>query len=287
MRTYHLHRSKTCTCDSLTQLYPCRSAPNRQSSFTSRLSRCSRSSGPAARAGRALDRLFSELLLISSDVIFTCRGILFDLDGVLVDSTGAVARVWRRWAQEHGLPPERVIREAHGRRSIETIVALTPHLDASLENQKVESMEIADQAGVVALPGAARLLRELSGKSFAIVTSATRALAIARLSSAGLPVPQLLVSADDVREGKPSPQPYLQGAAMLGLPTHDCVVFEDTAAGIESAHKAEMRAIALTTTFAASDLAAADAIVASLDEITFSLASGLIRLQTESRNEGH
>lgn len=234
---------------------------------------------------RYLTQLNCRFLLIFSSVLFTCRGILFDLDGVLVDSTAAVARVWRRWAQEHGLAPESVIREAHGRRSIETITLLTPHLDAVCENQKVESTEIADQDGVVALPGAARLLRLLPAKSFAIVTSATRALAIARLSSAGLPVPQVLVTADDVREGKPSPQPYLQGAALLALPAQDCVVFEDTAAGIESAHKAGMGVIALTTTFAASELSAADAIVASLDEIKLSLASGLIHLQIRSSHK--
>lgn len=248
----------------------------------SRLSKCSPSSGPAARAGRALDRLFLELLLIFSNVLFTCRAILFDLDGVLVDSTGAVARVWHRWALEHGLAPERVIREAHGRRSIETIAVLTPHLDASLENQKVESLEIADQEGVVALPGAARFLRELPGKSFAIVTSATRALAIARLKSAGLPVPEVLVSADDVREGKPSPQPYLQGAELLHLPTTDCIVFEDAPAGIESARRAGMRSIALTTTFPAQELAAADAVLSSLEDVHVTIEESAVRLETNS-----
>ena len=219
---------------------------------------------------------------------FVCQGILFDLDGVLVDSTGAVARVWRRWAQEHGLPPERVIREAHGRRSIETIRVLAPHLEAAGENQVVENMEITDQEGVVAVPGALELLRSLPANSYAIVTSATHALAMARIRHAGLPTPQYLVTADDVREGKPSPQPYLQGAALLGLAPSECVVFEDAPAGIESAHTAGMRVVALTTTFPRQELAAADAdaFIASLAEVRVEAGPELIKLEVGSIPSG-
>lgn len=195
---------------------------------------------------------------------FRCQAILFDLDGVLVDSTAAVARVWRRWALEHGLDAESVIDEAHGRRSIETIRLFAPQLDAQRENARVESMEIADRRGVKALPGAARMLREVPAERFTVVTSATRALAVARMRHAGLPIPSQFVSADDVKQGKPSPAPYLKGADLLGFAPVDCLVFEDTAAGIASAKAAGMSAIAVPTTYPPSVLIAADAVVTSL-----------------------
>ena len=225
---------------------------------------------------------------ILGNVVFVCRGILFDVDGVLVDSTRAVARVWRRWAEERGLDPAIVIHEAHGRRSIETVRALAPHLDAELENEHVESLEIADREGIVALPGAAELLRRLPADRFSLVTSATRALAVARLEHAGLRVPERLISADDVADGKPSPRPYLNGAALLGLRSRDCLVFEDTAAGIESARRAGMQVVALDTTYPARALAAADALTGTLadvqievreDEMTVSVA------EKQGRNE--
>jgi mannitol-1-/sugar-/sorbitol-6-phosphatase len=198
-------------------------------------------------------------------VIFSCRAVLFDLDGVLVDSTPAVARVWSAWAIEHGIDAKVALDTAHGRRSIETIRKLTPHLDAERENAKVEAMEIAEKEGVAALPGAAELLRALPQDRFAVVTSATRALALARLGYAGLPAPMNLVSADDVNNGKPSPEPFLQGAALLGCAPTDCLVFEDAPNGIASARAAGMRVIALTTTFPEQELAQADLIVSALN----------------------
>jgi len=200
-------------------------------------------------------------------VIFACSAFLFDLDGVLVDSTPAVARTWRAWALEHHLSAEVAISRAHGRRSIETVRELAPHLDAEEENKRVERMEIEDREGVVALPGAARALRVLPPERYAIVTSATRELALARLGYAGLPVPANLVSADDVRDGKPSPEPYLAGAKLLGREAKDCLVFEDAPAGINSARAAGMRVIALETTYTAQELEGADAMVKSLDEV--------------------
>lgn len=191
---------------------------------------------------------------------------MLDLDGVLVDSSAAVARVWRRWALEHGLDPESVIHEAHGRRSIETIRLLAPHLKAEQENVRVEGMEIADRRGVKALPGAERMLRGLPADRFTVVTSATRALARARMEHAGLSLPARFVSADDVREGKPSPEPYLKGAELLGFAPSDCLVFEDTASGIASARTGGMEVIAVATTYPPSALNAADAVVQSLAE---------------------
>jgi len=200
-------------------------------------------------------------------MIFSTKAILFDMDGVLIDSAPAVERVWRVWARAHGLDPALVVAQAHGRRSIETIRAVAPAMDAEKENVVVEQMEIEDKDGVTALPGAARLLAQLPDDRFAIVTSATRPLAVARLGYAGLRVPRYMVTADDVVNGKPSPEPYLKGAALLGFDPADCVVFEDTPAGIAAARDSAMHAVALQTTYPAQDLQAADAIVTSLEDV--------------------
>jgi mannitol-1-/sugar-/sorbitol-6-phosphatase len=197
--------------------------------------------------------------------------LLFDLDGVLVDSTAAVARVWRRWAFDHGLDPEVVVDHAHRRRSLETIQIVAPQLDAEAENVRVEELEIAEKAGVIALPGAVALLRRLPRNRFTVVTSATRPLAVARLGYADLPVPPRFISADDVTEGKPAPEPYLKGAVLLGLSPADCIAFEDTHAGIAAAQAAGMLVIGLRTTYSSGELAAADFIVASLADVRVEL----------------
>jgi len=212
-------------------------------------------------------------------VTFICKAILFDLDGVLVDSTQAVERVWRKWAAQHKLDPQLVLEHAHGRRTIETIRIVAPQLDADAETGNVEEMEIADKEGIIAIPGAADLLRSLPSDRFNIVTSATRALASARLRYAGLPVPERLISADDVTEGKPSPEPYLKGAAALRIAPADCVVFEDTPAGVESARASGMRVIALTSTYSADELKAADAVLDSLVHIQAELQKDGLRLE--------
>lgn len=211
-------------------------------------------------------------------MIFACKAILFDLDGILVDSTPAVARVWARWAADHGIEPALAIAQAHGRRSIETIRAIAPQMNAEKENLAVEQMEIEDKEGVTAIPGAARLLNSLPQDRFAIVTSATRGLARARLGYAGLPLPRNLVTADDVTKGKPSPEPYLKGAALLRISPRDCLVFEDAPAGIASAHAAGMQVIAIPTTYPAAELREANAIVSSLDDVQVQVLQNSLRL---------
>ena len=200
------------------------------------------------------------------------------MDGVLVDSALAVERVWREWAVEHGLDPAIVVAQAHGRRSVETLRVVAPHIDAEHENVIVEQREIEDKAGVTALPGAVRLLRALPPARFAIVTSATRPLAAARLGYAGLPVPENLVTAEDVIDGKPSPAPYLKGATLLAISPADCLVFEDTPAGISSARAAGMRVIAVGNTYPAEELSEAGAHVASLAEVKAEVRGGEIVL---------
>ena len=188
-----------------------------------------------------------------------CRGVLFDLDGVLVDSTPAVARVWAGWAREHGFEPNEVVKRAHGHPSIATIRELLPDADHAEEDREVERREIADVEGVVPLPGAKELLRALPLEYWAIVTSCARALAHVRIAAAGLLEPKHLVTATDVRLGKPDPEPYLKGAQMLGVPAGDCLVVEDAPAGIRAGKAAGARVLALRTTASDAELQQAGA----------------------------
>jgi len=177
-----------------------------------------------------------------------CGGLLFDLDGVLADSTPAVARVWTIFANKHGFDAQETVRRAHGRPSIATIRELLPNANHNAENAVLERMEIEDIADVVALPGAAELLHALPADKWTVVTSCTRALALVRLRAAGLPPPAQMVTSNDIVNGKPSPEPYLKGAELLGLAAADCVVVEDAPAGIRSGKAAGARVIALQTT---------------------------------------
>jgi sugar-phosphatase len=188
-----------------------------------------------------------------------CRGVLFDLDGVLVDSTPAVARVWAGWAQEHGFDADEVVRRAHGRPSITTIRELLPGGDHEAEDREMERREIADVEGVIPLPGAMELLQALPLECWAIVTSCTRPLAGVRIRAAGLPQPTHLVTASDVLRGKPDPEPYLKGAQILGVPAAECVVIEDAPAGIRAGKAAGARVLALRTTASDAELREAGA----------------------------
>ena len=170
------------------------------------------------------------------------------MDGVLVDSTPAVARVWATWANKFGFEPGEVVRRAHGRPSISTIRELLPAGDHHAEDQEIERAEIEDIGDVIALPGAAQLVNALTDEGFAVVTSATRALAVVRLRAAGFRVPKHFVTASEIKRGKPDPEPYLRGAHSLGLAAADCVVIEDAPAGIQSGKAAGSRVVALRTT---------------------------------------
>lgn len=213
----------------------------------------------------------------------TCSGLLFDLDGVLVDSTPAVARVWSKWALSHGLDPLETVRLAHGRPSIATIRDISPSADVVAENEVVLRGEIEDTEGVVPLPGARELLNSLPVDRWAIVTSCSRPLAEVRLRAAGLPIPQRLLTSDDVVNGKPDPEPYRKGAALLGESAQKCLVFEDAPAGVRAGKAAGALVVAFRTT--ATDLeleaAGADWIVrgcSSLSVVESDHGSGLVRL---------
>jgi sugar-phosphatase len=179
---------------------------------------------------------------------FECSAILFDLDGVLVDSAAYVEQQWRRWASAKGLRPEPFLRVCHGRRALETIRMAAPHLDAEAEVRAFLPTEEAGAESIGPLAGAARLLSALPAGSWAVATSGPRPVATSRLRRAGLPVPPVLVCAEDVARGKPSPDAYLLAARGLGLVPPECLVVEDAPAGIQAARAAGMTVVGLATT---------------------------------------
>ncbi len=205
-------------------------------------------------------------------IAIRCSALLFDMDGVLIDSTPAVARVWHRWAVEHGLDPDTVVRMAHGRPSRTTIRELLPDADVDFEDREVERREMQDLDGVVLLPGARGLLNDLPPERWTIATSCTRPLAEVRLRAAGLPIPENMITSSDVKIGKPDPEPYLKAAAKLGFPASDCIVVEDAPAGVRAGKAAEARVIAFPTTMSRHDLeeAGADWIVRNCADIKVS-----------------
>lgn len=178
-----------------------------------------------------------------SAIIRDVRAFLFDLDGTLIDSIPAVDRAWALWAHRVGLAPEAVLPHIHGRRSFDSIGVLAPHLDPHAEDTWLRALESADTTGVTALPGAIELVLSLPPDRFTFVTSATRDVATARLAAVGLPLLTTAVFGDDVMQGKPDPEPYRLGAARLGVPPQDCLAFEDTLAGVQSAASAGCRVI--------------------------------------------
>jgi len=176
---------------------------------------------------------------------------LFDMDGTILTSIKAAERVWGQWARGHGLDVEAFLPTIHGKRTEETIRGLElPGVDPVLEAAFITRAEIEDVAGIEAIEGAAAFLGSLPRERWAIVTSAPRLLAEARIAAAGLPIPDVLVAAEDVERGKPAPDPFLLGARKLGVAPADCLVFEDTLAGLTSAEAAGMDSIVVTLTHA-------------------------------------
>jgi sugar-phosphatase len=205
---------------------------------------------------------------------FACSAILFDLDGVLCDSTQAVDREWREWAARKGVDGDAVMAIAHGVRTVEVIRRVAPHLDAEVEAAAIENHEAHDQRGVVVMPGAAELVKAIPSERWGVVTSGSRLLAANRLRHCGLPVPEVMVTSDDVVNGKPHPEPYLKGAALLGFSPEECLVIEDAPAGIQSAKAGGMRVIGVASTYPVGKLAAADGIAAKLSRVRVVLNGG-------------
>lgn len=193
------------------------------------------------------------------------RAILSDLDGVLVDSHGSVMRAWRWWGLERGIPGEPDEWVRHGMPSAALIAELRPDLDAEREAAAVDGHQAADLEGVVALPGAAELLGPGGPRPLAVVTSGVLPLASARLRAAGLDVPEVIVTPERVRRGKPDPEPYLLGARDIGVAPAECVVLEDAPAGVAAGRAAGMHVVGITTTLPA-DRLGADEHAASVEE---------------------
>lgn len=196
-----------------------------------------------------------------------CRAILFDLDGVLVDSRKCVELVWHAWAAERGLDPAPFLKVAHGRRISDTMRLVRPDLDAVAEARVLDAMEEVETWGLSPVPGAAELVARLSDMQWAVVTSGSRAVATLRLRTVGLPIPPVFVTADDVQRGKPDPEGYLLAARRLGVESADCVVIEDSPTGLAAGKAAGMRVIAVLTTHAPAALADAEAQLASLAKL--------------------
>ena len=182
----------------------------------------------------------------SAPVLIRCKGILFDMDGILISSIGSVERSWTKWAHLRGVDPALARKTAHGRRAIETIAKLRPDLDSEQELKVIEDIEVADNEGLTVLPGVLDLLAALPSDRWTVVTSATERLARIRLAAGGIPVPEHLVTADQVTRGKPHPEPFLAGAALLGVAPADCVVLEDSSSGAEAGRAAGCTVVATT-----------------------------------------
>lgn len=215
----------------------------------------------------------------------TFAAVLFDMDGTLIDSIPVVIRSWVRWAQEEGVDPRRLA-GFHGVPARGVISALLPpeRVDAAFE--RIEAIEIADTEGIAILPGAVDALNALSAARTdgsdlaAIATSCTTPLALARIAATGLPAPAVVVTASDVAQGKPHPDPFLLAAARLGVNPADCLVVEDAPGGLEAARAAGCATLAVSTTTAVADLIA-DAVVGTLADVRLSVVAGRVRVTAE------
>jgi len=213
----------------------------------------------------------------SPPVFLSCQGILFDMDGILISSLGSVERSWTAWARMRGIEPERALSVAHGRRAIETVTFLRPDLDSEAELKVIEDLEIADNEGLQVLPGVLDLLAALPDARWTVVTSATERLARVRMAAGGVPVPERLVTANQVTRGKPHPEPFLAGAALLGFKPEACVVFEDSSSGAQAGRAAGCTVVATTFSHPVETLAAAHYLVRDLTAVhAESSAEGLL-----------
>lgn len=203
--------------------------------------------------------------------------VIFDMDGTLVDSTPAVVRSWMTWAQERGIPAERLL-GWHGVPAASIVSALVPPEEVDDALARITELEVGDVADIVVLPGVLDAFDALVGAHFAIATSCTRDLADARIGAAQLPSPEVVVTVDDVTHGKPDPEPFLTAAARLGVDPADCLVVEDAPMGLQAARSAGCATLAVTTTTPAEELEA-DLVVADLSQVRFEVTDGRIRVQ--------
>jgi mannitol-1-/sugar-/sorbitol-6-phosphatase len=219
-----------------------------------------------------------------SATVLQARALLLDMDGTLVNSDAVVERCWHRWALKHGLDPEAALKVVHGRQGYATMAALLPDRPMEqnhAENRVMLAEETADTDGVVPIGGAPAFMASLAGLPHALVTSADEALAQARMAAAALPVPEIRVTAEGVGASKPDPEGFLKGAAELGFAPADCIVFEDSEAGITAGRAAGMRVVGIGPRAAA---LSPDAHVDDLTQLRVEAAAdGSIRLHIDAR----
>lgn len=214
-------------------------------------------------------------------VCVATKGILFDMDGVLISSIGSVVRCWRRWAAIYGVPDAENFEVPHGKRAIDIVKMLRPDIDPQEGLRVIEDMELEDISDLQVLPGVRTLLESLAPERWAIVTSATKRLLLGRLAAAGLPIPERIISGDMVERGKPHPEPYRRGAELLGLLPDECVVVEDAPSGVGAGVAAGCRVLGVLGTHSLEELHEASWVVSSLDQLRVSTNSNGLELQFE------
>ncbi|HEV2710845.1 MAG TPA: HAD-IA family hydrolase [Edaphobacter sp.] len=212
------------------------------------------------------------------------KGLLFDMDGVLVSSIGSVVRCWRRWAQIYNVPNANTYNVPHGMRALEIVKSLRPDIDPQEGLRVIEDMEIEDMADLKVLPGVKKLLESLPLERWAIVTSATRRLLLWRLEAAGLPIPERIISGDMVERGKPDPEPYRRGAELLGLRAEDCIVVEDAPSGVGAGVAAGCRVLGVLGTHSLDELQGAEWVAPSLENVTVTITPDRLELRFETAN---
>ncbi len=222
--------------------------------------------------------------LITTPVQLACRGILFDMDGILISSIESVDRSWTKWATLRGIDPAYALTKIHGVRAIESVALLRPDLDPKAELDLIEKIELADGVGLAVLPGVQELIASLPADSWTVVTSATDHLARQRIAMAGLPVPEHFITSDHVNLGKPDPAPYLAGAKLLGFPPSDCIVFEDAESGTKSGRAAGGTVIANTFSHPIESLSAAHYLIRDLTQVKVDHLPDSLRLTLPPHN---
>ncbi len=213
---------------------------------------------------------------MSESIVVQTKGLLFDMDGVLISSIGSVRRSWRKWAKTYDIPDADNYEVPHGMRAIEIVKSLRPDIDPKVGLDVIEDIEVEDTDDMKVLPGVKALLESLPADRWAIVTSATKRLTVERLKVAGLPLPERLITADMVERGKPDPEPYRRGAELLGFRSEDCIVVEDAPSGVGAGKAAGSRVLGVLGTHSLEELFQADWVVESLEGVTTrSIADGL------------
>lgn len=207
----------------------------------------------------------SELICVEA------KGVLFDMDGVLISSIGSVVRCWRRWAEIYGVPNAETYEVPHGVRAVDIVKSLRPDIDPQEGLRVIEDMEIEDMADLKVLPGVKKLLEDLPLERWAIVTSATRRLLLGRLEAAGLPIPARIISGDMVERGKPDPEPYRRGAELLGFKPEECIVVEDAPSGVGAGIAAGCRVLGVLGTHSLEELQQAEWVTESLESVAVSV----------------